>query len=179
MNPLNIIQQFDAFLASRNHKFQAIIIGGTALNLLGVIERQTKDCDVLEPAIPPSVTQLAAEFAALLRNKGEQLGDDWFNNGPRSLIDVLPSGWMARTQTIFSGHALKLEALGREDLLKSKVFALCDRAIDLVDCVALAPTAEELQTLLPWLEQQDGNPDWPQHVRAILKDLARRLGNGF
>jgi hypothetical protein len=46
------------------------------------------------------------------------------------------------------------------------------------DCLALAPVADELRVITPWLEQQDGNPDWPAHVRATLTDLGRRLGHG-
>jgi hypothetical protein len=32
--------------------------------------------------------------------------------------------------------------------------------------------------VLPWLEQQDANPDWPAHVRATIADLRRRLSHG-
>jgi hypothetical protein len=60
----------------------------------------------------------------------------------------------------------------------SKVFALCDRGIDLNDCVALAPSTEELAAIEPWLSDQDANPDWPAHVRATLADLGRRVNHG-
>lgn len=73
---------------------------------------------------------------------------------------------------------LRLEA-GRTDLLKTKLFALCDRGTDLLDCVALAPTAAELTEALPWVAFQDANPDWPAHVAATLADLGRRLGHGL
>lgn len=65
------------------------------------------------------------------------------------------------------------------DLLASKLFALCDRGIDLGDCLALAPTAAELATAQPWLEYQDANPDWPGHTRNVIADLARRLRHGI
>jgi hypothetical protein len=81
-------------------------------------------------------------------------------------------------QPAFKGRALVLEALSRLDLLRSKLFALCDQGLDIADCVALAPSAEELASILPWLEQQDTNPGWPAHVRATFGDLARRLGHG-
>ncbi len=41
------------------------------------------------------------------------------------------------------------------------------------------PTADELADLLPWLEVRDLHPDWPDHVRATVSDLARRLGHGL
>ena len=72
-----------------------------------------------------------------------------------------------------------LHTLGRSDLLKAKVFALCDRGFDLPDCVAMKPTADELTDLLPWLEVRDLHPGWPDHVRATVSDLARRLGHGL
>ncbi len=108
----------------------------------------------------------------------EALRDDWLNNGPASLGPLLPLGWKERLQVAFVGQALDLRCLGREDLLRSKLFALCDRALDLPDCIALAPSARELTTICPWLEEQDANPSWPAHVRETLADLGRRLNHG-
>ncbi len=59
---------------------------------------------------------------------------------------------------VIGGAALTLRCLGREDPLRSRLFALCDRGIDL---------------------QQDANPGWPAHVRATIGDVARRLGHGL
>jgi hypothetical protein len=144
-----------------------------------VVSRPTKDCDILYPQLPAAIAEAARAFAAELRRRGQVLADDWLNNGPASLADQLPSGWQRRLQTVFTGEAIVLRSLGREDLLKAKVFALCDRGIDLGDCLALAPTSPELAAILPWLEQQDINPDWPAHVRATMEDLRRRLGHGI
>jgi hypothetical protein len=79
---------------------------------------------------------------------------------------------------VFSGRAIELRSLGRAELLATKIFALCDRGIDLQDCIALAPTADELRTLLPWLEYQDTNPEWPAYVRSVVGDLSQRLLHG-
>jgi len=78
----------------------------------------------------------------------------------------------------FAGHALTLRSLGRTDLIRSKLFALCDRGIDLPDCLALAPTDEELEEVEEWVAAQDANPDWPEHVRAVIADLKARLSRG-
>jgi hypothetical protein len=59
------------------------------------------------------------------------------------------------------------------------LFAFCDRRTDLADCLALAPTASELAEALPWLEAQDANEQWPQHVRQMLDELGGRLGHGL
>ena len=105
--------------------------------------------------------------------------DDWLNNGPMQLAEVLPGGWRLRVRSTFEGAALRLTVLGRADLLKTKLFALCDRGTDLADCIALAPDADELDEAEPWLTEQDANPMWPEHVRSTLADLRRRLGHGL
>ena len=53
---------------------------------------------------------------------------------------------------------------------------MIDRTIDLPDCVALAPTQDEVLALLPWLDEQDGNEQWPEHVRNMLRTLGSKLG---
>lgn len=131
----------------------------------------------MHPTLPDESQAAARAFAAECRRGGETLDDDWRNNGPAALAEQLPSAWEQRVQIAFIGVALKLHSLGREDLLRAKLFAMCDRGLDLGDCLALAPTAGELAALLPWVEQQDLNPDWPAHVRATLADLGTRLGH--
>jgi hypothetical protein len=178
MIPLPTIEAFDRHLAELSLRFEGVIIGGTALVLMGVLERLTRDVDVLTPALPEEIVAAACEFARQQRLSGIALADDWFNNGPTQLGEVLPAGWRERVTRIFDGQALCLSTLGRSDLLKSKLFALCDRGTDLKDCVALNPTPEELAECLPWLELQDANELWPEHVRDTVAELGRRLGHG-
>ena len=172
-----ILASFDKYLAPRQLRFDAVVIGGAALNLLGIVSRLTKDCDILTPEIPKQIADAAHNFALQVRTAGGTLQDDWLNNGPASLRSQLLPGWEDRLQTVFAGQAINLRSLGRQDLLCAKLFALCDRGIDLGDCVALAPSAADLANILPWLEQQDANPQWPAHVRATVADLGRRLGH--
>lgn len=169
---------FDEFLAQRGVRFEGIVIGGAALNLQGIVQRPTKDCDVLEPSVPADVAAAARAFAELQRKQGNARDDHWFNDGPGSLAEVLPVGWRSKVASIFEGRSLRLFTLGREDMLRSKLFALCDRGIDLPDCLALAPTHAELDAVRPWLELQDANPDWPEHVQRNLRFVGRKLGHG-
>ena len=178
MRPRETIERFDRFLADHGLHFEAVVVGGAALGLLGVVSRQTRDCDVLQPKVPGDIKDAAVRFAARERAAGRDLQDDWLNDGPASLAHVLPEGWQERLQPVFRGQALVLHTLGRPELLKAKLFALCDRATDLPDCVALAPTPQELEGARPWLHAQDANPQWPAHVDQVLADLARRLGHG-
>jgi hypothetical protein len=175
----SILLAFDQYLAERRLPFHAVVIGGAALNLLGVVSRLTRDCDILHPEIPNEIAEASRGFAIEVRAKGGTLQDNWLNNEPTSLASHLLSRWEERLQTVFVGTAIHLRCLGRNDLLCAKLFALCDRGIDLGDCLALAPNINELENVLSWLERQDANPDWPAHVRATIADLRRRLSHGI
>ncbi|MEO6323564.1 MAG: hypothetical protein ABIQ65_02950 [Thermoanaerobaculia bacterium] len=160
-------------------RLEAVVIGGSALALLGLTTRQTRDFDILAPVLPPRSPKRPASSHAPNAQLGIDLMDNWLNNGPMQVGDVPPKAWQLRTRPVFEGRALVLSTLGRADLLKTKLFALCDRGTDLPDCVALAPTAAELDEAVLWLAQQDANPEWPAHVDARIADLRQRLGHGI
>ena len=178
MVPKDIITGFDSFLFERQLQLEAIIIGGAALALLGVVARETRDCDVLAPELPTNIQEAAKEFAEKVREQGKALQDDWLNNGPTSMLPTLPAGWEHRLRLVFQGRSIVLHTLGRADLLKTKLVGLCDRGTDLGDCLALAPSAEEIDEASEWVKEQDANPDWPAYVEEVLADLRRRLGHG-
>jgi hypothetical protein len=178
MWPPETVTRFDAFLEARGLELDAVVVGGAALALLGIVSRRTRDFDVMYPPLSAEIVEAARAFAHAVRTEGDVLADDWLNNGPSSLADDLPTGWLERTQLVFAGRAVTLRTLGRLDLLRSKLFALCDRGTDLGDCLALRPTAAELDEIALWLERQDTHPDWPAHARVTLSDLGRRLGHG-
>ncbi len=178
MLPVETIRAFDRYLRDRELELQAVIVGGAALGLLGLTERQTRDVDVLIPDLSTAMLDASRSFARQQRKAGFHLDDDWLNNGRSSLKELLPDGWDGRLQVVFSGEAITMSTLGRSDLLRTKLFALCDRGIDLRDCLALAPTEDGLSDVESWVAYQDTNPMWPEHVRATLDDLRRRLGHG-
>ncbi|MBF0362409.1 MAG: hypothetical protein HQK49_15435 [Oligoflexia bacterium] len=167
-----IIKKFDSFLSKKNESFEGIVIGGMALIIQGVVSRQTRDCDILSPTITENIKTLSKEFASTVKG----LDVDWLNNGPESLSKDLPKGWELRCENIYSGTSLKLQTLCRSDLLKSKLFAYCDRGIDFEDCIKLSPTKNEIVESLDWLYERDGNTDWPEHVKLSMDKLAKELG---
>jgi len=117
-----LLDDFDRYLADRSLTYDGVVIGGAALILLGVISRATEDVDCLDPRIPPPIKAASVEFS-----RGHGLKEDWFNNGPESLKRDLPEGWGSRLSPLYKGKALDLSTLGRSDLLRSKLFAYCDR----------------------------------------------------
>jgi len=178
LKPTEIIPLFDSFLVERHLHLEAVLIGGAALALQGVIARETRDCDILEPELPLDILEAARSFAQDISGQGGILRDDWLNNGPAQLASILPDGWRTRIQVAYKGRAIALWSPGRMDFLLTKLFALCDRGLDLNDCLALKPTKEELSGAAGWIVQQDMNPEWPTHVHATLADLGRRCGHG-
>jgi hypothetical protein len=60
MKPVEILAAFDRYLATRNLRLEAVVIGGAALNLLGVVSRPTKDCDILLPPLPAAIVEASA-----------------------------------------------------------------------------------------------------------------------
>ena len=96
---------------------------------------------------------------------------------PPTEVRDLPKDWEKRRVGLFKGKHLKFLTLGRMDLLRSKLFAFCDRQQDYQDCLALKPTAAELRTIYPWLRERDGNELWPAHVARSLQAVAKELGH--
>ena len=167
------IERFDDFLSKKGLKFESIIIGGAALLTMGIINRATRDVDCLDPKIDEEVKAASIEFA-----HQEEIDENWLNNGPEDLKSDLPADWKERVIEIYKGESITLWTLGRIDLLRTKLYAYCDRQQDLQDCILLAPTEEELKEITPWLVERDANPDWPDHVNNSLENLKEEIENG-
>ena len=158
---------------NKNFKFTGTIIGGAALNMLEVSNRLTKDIDFIDPNLAKQFLELGKEFR--LKNPELKLNEEWINNGPINLKKDLPELWENRVVKIFSGKAMMLWTLGRSDLLKTKLYAYCDRDIDLQDCIELKPTVKELDNALNWLIERDSNPLWPNRVKEQVIFLKEKL----
>lgn len=163
MNVVTTLAKFDHFLYARKERFEAIVIGGAALNIMSVINRETIDVDCLDPTIPMSILEAASDFRKTFPELG--LIEKWLNNGPETLIRDLEHGWRARLVTIFKGKAIEFQS-----------FAFCDRDTDLNDCIKLKPTREELDLSIKWVKFRDANPLWPKNVEAHFNELRRLLG---
>lgn len=184
INPTATLVAFDQFLHAEGLSFEAVVIGGAALHALGIITRVTEDVDVLVPEVPPIIADAAARFAALPHTEPQE--GSWLNSKSYDFVQVpgcLPDGWRERLQPLFRGAALHLETLGRLDLLCTKLVALVDRGTDLEDCIALAPSPEELAAAWPFVVAYEGNPEsrevfWIPRARAYYARLAQELGHG-
>jgi len=169
-----VISAFDAYLAKKSLQFHAVVIGGGALIVMDIIDRKTKDIDCLDPDIPPEIKNASQDFAK--EHPEFFLDINWLNNGPETLKRDLPPNWHLRLQNLFQGRAMNLTCLGRDDLIKSKLFAYCDRTSpDFDDLLKMKPTREELSGSIDWVKLRDSNPLWPKHVDRAFAVLRRAL----
>jgi hypothetical protein len=172
---LKVIEEFDLYLSGLNLEFEAVIMGGGALAIMGITDRVTRDIDCVAPEIPTQIKSASEKFCKDFPNLG--LDKNWLNNGPISIIRDLTDGWRDRSTLIFKGKSVTLYSLGRIDLIKTKLWALCDRStVDLQDLLKLKPTISEIDDAREWVIVLDGNPDWPKHVDLVIKKLKINLG---
>ena len=121
--------------------------------------------------IPPEIMKAAKEFAVM-----QTISESWLNNGPSSLTRDLPGDWRERMQILYQRKALNFWTLDRTDLIRTKVWAMCDRMRDLGDLIDMAPSDSEISVAAEWVKQLDTNPNWPDHVETMVGVLRRRLG---
>lgn len=179
IKPKDILEKFDLYLAEKGLEFSAIVIGGAALSILGVITRQTQDVDVLDPQIPDEIMEASKHFAKQFKIEETSLKENWLNHGPESLKNYLRPDWRKRLAPLFDGKSVQLLTLGRVDLIGTKVLAYCDRGFDLQDCIDLKIAKEEMIEIIDWVKAYDANPGWPNYVDSQIKILAEKLGYGI
>jgi len=161
-------------LAERDAPFEIVVIGGGGLVLLNLLDRATRDIDVValveeglyrtsEPL--PSVLKAAATDIALVLG----LPPDWLNGAPTELLRLgLPKGFKERAVVRQYG-LLRLQIASRYDQVHFKLYAAVDqgpKSKHFADLQLLQPTPEELRAAAAWcLTQADG----------ITTDLQRAL----
>jgi hypothetical protein len=76
---------------------------------------------------------------------------------------------------------LEVKALGRMDLIRTKLYAACDRMDDVSDLVAMKVTPAELEETGVWVLAQDASELWPQILSEckaeVLKRTKSKAGN--
>ncbi len=77
MLPRPTIEAFDRHMLGLGLRFEGVVIGGSALGLMGVIERPTRDFDILVPELPPAIAAAAREFSKAQREAGIDLNELW------------------------------------------------------------------------------------------------------
>jgi hypothetical protein len=158
-----------------------LVCGGTALAALGLIDRTTKDLDVMAGVEEtnegmriwkirrfPDWLHKAAKTVA--RDFG--LPEDWLNLGPASQMDLgLPSGIEGRLVKKRYGKHLSVYFISRTDQIFFKLYAAVDRNdYHVQDLIALRPTGKEMEEASRWVLTQDVS----QQFRSLLKDFLKK-----
>lgn len=165
---------------------ELVVIGGAAMNVLGIAVRPTKDVDVLgladstsglddvilikQKPLPVPIMEAAAVVAATLG-----LDPGWLNAGPADLLDWgLPEGFGSRLTPKVYGTHLVVHFPSREDLICFKIYAAADVGVGrhTEDLAALRPSCEELRMGARWAHSQGPS----EGFRTMLFGLLQYMG---
>lgn len=165
---------------AHTRKYAFLICGGSALNLAGLVERPTRDVDVLGLVEGTEADLLAAELlpdevlrAARTVAAEINLQDDWLNDSASVLHQMrLPEGILKRAQRREFGPALTVYVIGRQDQVALKLYAALDRAEGqrhLRDLDAIEPTRAEMEFAVRWLLDRETSLEFRRAVRKIVE----------
>jgi hypothetical protein len=167
-------------------RFNIIVCGGSALIATGLLDRVTKDVDVvalmgedgdlLDPApLPQALVRAAQEVAVDL-----YLPQDWFNNGPSSgdggLFRMgLPKGFDARLVWQSFGERLTVGFISRYDQIHFKLYAAVDQSgsYHAEDLRELQPSDKELLDAAGWARMHDPSEGFVFGLKWFLKEFGR------
>jgi hypothetical protein len=161
------------------------VIGGTALMMLGLADRPTKDIDVVALADSASgilVLRRAKPFPDVLltaiRAVAVQFAIEptWLNAGPADLVDWgLPDGFEGRLTSVEYGRVLRVHFADRLDQICFKTYAAADVAgRHLADLIALSPTEDEMEFAFRWVVTQDHSAGFRSQVAGLADYLEVR-----
>ncbi len=166
-------------LAAAGQQFDLVVIGGSALPALGLVERTTRDVDVLAIAGPEGLVPadpLPSPLAQVRDRVAQDFGlpADWLNPGPTELLGFgLPDGFLSRVETRSYGPALTIRYAGRLDQIHFKLDAMVDQGAGRheADLRALDPTPDELVAGARWTRTHDPSEGFRQELVAVLAHL--------
>jgi hypothetical protein len=185
-------------LAFDRVRFAVAILGGAALNLLGIVQRPTVDVDVLAFATegqdggplalqePPEPIPEDLERAITTVAHDLNIDVHWMNTGPAlQWQQGLPPGLATRITWRHYGPAdapdvgLDVGLVARYDLIFFKLYAAADhantRSVHYRDLLALAPTRGELDAAAAWVRRQDVAPEFHAILDQLIAHVERQL----
>jgi hypothetical protein len=162
-----------------------VVCGGSSLIITGLVDRTTKDVDVVAVGYPQGNEQCffqpSGRLSDPIRSAAIEVAHDlglhenWLNTGPSDLMKTgLPAGFLDRCHVCHYGNALTVYFLNRFDQIHLKVYAAVDsgpgRHVN--DLLALNPSEKEMESAARWAMTHDTS----ENFRLILKDMLAKLG---
>jgi hypothetical protein len=166
-----------------------VVCGGSALLALGLVDRTTKDVDVLAGVDGVSGLTDPRPLSPTLRRAVEEVGAQmdlppgWLNTGPAGQVLMgLPEGFLARLVRRDYGAKLTIYYPDRFDLIHLKFFAVIDQGPGrhVSDLRKLTPADAEMLAAARWVLTQDAGAGFSGQVVEALNqlgftDVARQL----
>ncbi len=171
-----IIGDFDRYLAACGHSFEGLVIGRTALELMGIQTPARLDLEprveVVYPQLPEIVIEAAEAFAS-----ARALSPGWLHGcSATDLVIRLPKGWTRRMRlTTFSGRSIFLHSLARPDLIAGRLLAYLEGRASLDDCLVLGILPGDLQRSREYLLEQHSELSWEEQVDRVLRRVEQAL----
>lgn len=166
-------------LADRKLHYEVVAIGGGSLLLLGLIDRTTRDLDLValikgNELISASPLPRPLVKAAEQVGKALDLGKEWLNIGPSSLLEMgLPPGFMKRVH-VRRYNGLTVYLADRLDQICFKLYASVDQgphSKHFADLDALKPSQEELQWAKNWCITHDVSAAFARDINQAIKSF--------
>jgi hypothetical protein len=178
-------------LAADGVEVGVVVVGGTALNLLGIVKRTTSDVDVLavlrggsdpsgETLMPPDPLPEPLQRAIARVARDFQLPADWMNTVVGLQWQTgLPPGLGDRLHWKRYG-GLRVGLADRVDLIFLKLYAAADSggptSVHVQDLLALRPSERELENAAAWVRQQDPTPSFAGILAKVMAYVRTRRG---
>lgn len=173
------LQALGQLLSQRRRSYQVVAAGGSGLLLLGLIQRPTRDVDIialLENGQYVSARPLPEPLDEAVRDVGDlfNLPPDWLNAGPTDLLQCgLPEGFRERVQTrVYGGLVVHLAS--RFDQVCFKLYAGVDqgpRSKHVDDLRRLGPTPDELLRAARWARTHDPSAAFLRESQELLRSF--------
>ena len=165
-----------------------VVVGGASMNLLGLLERTTKDVDVaaraeekggrrifvhpdpLPEPLQKAIATVARDFAISTEWMNTQVASQWTEDLPKFLFEEIE--WRQY-------GALEVGVVGRRTLLTLKLHAAVDRDADSVhyqDLIALAPTDTELEEARNLVVTLDAGTEFPEILDQTISQVKLDVG---
>jgi hypothetical protein len=159
-------------LASAGRPYELVVIGGSALLALGLVDLLALRTGEELTRPDPLPTELATAAERVGRDFG--LRHDWLNAGPASMLDLgLPAGFTQRLQERRYGRALAVHFASRLDQIHFKLYALVDQGPGRheTDLRQLDPSEQELIAAARWTRTHDPSPGFRGGLEQVLRFL--------
>ncbi len=157
---------------------ELVVCGGSALIATNLIQRTTKDVDVLalhgvsgfiDPDPLPDYLVESALIVANILN----LPADWINTGPADLFRMgLPEGFAQRLVERTYGPKLTVLFISRIDQIHFKLYAAVERGgYHIDDLLQLDPTDKEIVTAAKWSQTHVVSEPYTELLKSLLLQL--------